>query len=61
MSHEAQADTLTDDQIHGRACRECGAKEAPLHPDETLVTRPYADVIRETVSVLCTGCLVADR
>jgi len=61
MSHKAQAEPLTDDQIHGRACRECGTKKAPLHPDETLTTHPYPDVIRETVSVLCTPCLVAGR
>lgn len=52
---------FTEDQIHGRACRVCGSGDAPLHPDETITTRPNEYVSRETVSVLCTGCLVAAR
>lgn len=61
MLDEAQVGVLTDDQIHGRACRGCATAEAPLHPDETVTTRVIEGVIRETVSVLCTSCLVASR
>jgi len=55
------ASTLTDDQLHGRACLHCESKGPPLHPDKTLVTRVSEDLIRETVSVVCTPCLVAGR
>ncbi|GAA0694510.1 hypothetical protein GCM10010193_56440 [Kitasatospora atroaurantiaca] len=61
MSHQAQADTLTDDQREGRACLHCESTEAPLHPGETITTRVSVGVVRDTVTALCTPCLVTDR
>lgn len=57
MSEHPHTTTLTDDQVHGRACRECGTKDGPLHPDEALVTRAATGVVRHTVTVVCTAHL----
>lgn len=50
--------TLTEDQIHGRACRHCGTTEQPLHADEEITTPAGPDVVRDTVTTVCTPCLV---
>lgn len=52
---------LTEDQIHGRACRHCGSTEKPLHPDEAITTKPGPGVARDTITAVCTPCLVRPR
>ncbi|MDH6578603.1 hypothetical protein [Kitasatospora sp. MAP5-34] len=58
MGKTRLAAEFTEDQVHGRACRCCGSAEAPLHPDKALVTRVTTGVVRDTVTAVCTDCLV---
>jgi RNase P subunit RPR2 len=55
---QQSATELTEAQTNGQACRGCGSTEAPLHPDKTITTRVATGVVRDTVTVVCTPCLV---
>jgi len=61
VADQAQADTLTLAQREGRACLRCESTDAPLHPGETITTRVDVGVVRDTVTALCTACVVADQ
>lgn len=52
---------LTPEQAAGEACRCCGSKRSPLHPDETIEV-PYAPgVVQQIVTVICSSCLNLDQ
>lgn len=57
----ASTPELTPDQLAGEACLRCESTDAPLHPGETITTRVDVGVVRDTVTVLCTACLVAEQ
>lgn len=48
-------------QLAGEACLRCGSAKQPLHTGETIAVLVAEDVVRDTPTVRCTGCMVLPR
>jgi hypothetical protein len=55
------AQDISPARLHGEACFDCGAAEAPLHPGGTIELDDGSDISRVYDIVVCTGCLKVDR